>query len=106
QLGTNGGGFFGANSAHPFENPNSFTNLLTCLAIILVPIASLVMFGKMLKNFRHAGVIFGVMAVLSAATVIWAISWDSLQPNPALADRKGEVYAQDVPQAEGTVKSY
>lgn len=84
QLGTNGGGFFGANSAHPFENPNSVTNVLSCLAIILIPVASLVMFGRMLNNLQHAGVIFGVMAVLSAATVIWAVSYDSLQPNPAL----------------------
>src|SRR5262245_3959210 len=40
QLGTNGGGFFGANSCHPFENPNSYSNFLTCLCIILIPVAS------------------------------------------------------------------
>ncbi len=68
QLGTNGGGFFGANCAHPFENPNDLSNLLTCVGIILLPVASLVMFGKMLKRFRHAAVIFGVMLVLSLVT--------------------------------------
>ena len=84
QLGTNGGGFFGANSAHPFENPTAWSNFITCLAIILVPIASLVMFGSMLNNLKHAAVIFGVMFVLSAATVVWAVATDSMRPNPAL----------------------
>ena len=54
QFGTNGGGFFGANSAHPFENPNAFSNLLTCIGIFLLPVATLVMFGKMLKRYRDA----------------------------------------------------
>jgi K+-transporting ATPase ATPase A chain len=84
QLGTNGGGFFGANSAHPFENPNALTNFLTCLAIILVPVATLVMFGRMLNQMRHAAMIFGVMLVLSVTTIIWAVSHEALQPNPAL----------------------
>ena len=92
QLGTNGGGFFGANSCHPFENPNAWTNFLECLSIILVPIASLVMFGRMLKNFRHAGVIFGVMLVLSAATIVWAVYYDSMQPNPALTAHAERTY--------------
>src|SRR5262245_3224725 len=65
QFGTNGGGYFGPNSAHPFENPNDWTNFLECVGIILIPIARLVMFGKMLNNFRHAGVIFVVMLVRS-----------------------------------------
>src|SRR5438445_279877 len=53
QFGTNGGGYFGANSAHPFENPNAWTNFLTCLGLILIPVAALVMFGKMLSSYRH-----------------------------------------------------
>jgi K+-transporting ATPase ATPase A chain len=104
QLGTNGGGFFGANSAHPFENPTALSSFLECVSIILVAVASLVMFGRMLNNFRHAAVIFGVMLVLSATTVIWAISFDTLQPNPALTAREGQVYALDVPQKDGGVK--
>jgi potassium-transporting ATPase potassium-binding subunit len=92
QLGTNGGGFFGANSAHPFENPNALTNVLTCMAILLVPVASLVMFGKMLRNLRHAGVIFGVMAVVSATTVIWGVYYDSMRPNPALTAHAERTY--------------
>src|SRR5262245_29257039 len=73
QFGTNGGGYFAANSAHPFENPNSWTNFLTCLGIILIPVSTLVMFGRMLNNFRHAAVIFAVMLVLSASTIGWAV---------------------------------
>lgn len=105
QLGTNGGGFFGANSAHPFENPNSYTNVLTCLCIILIPVASLVMFGRMLNNFRHAGVIFGVMAILSAATVVWAVSFDSMQPNPALTAHVKRTYQIPDPAAEGGMRT-
>lgn len=97
QLGTNGGGFFGANSCHPFENPNSWTNFLTCVCLILVPIASLVMFGHMLLNMKHAAVIFGVMGLLSAVTVIWAVANDSLKPNPALTAHAQEKY--EVPDA-------
>ncbi len=84
QLGTNGGGFFGANSCHPFENPNSWTNALTCGCIILIPIASLVMFGRMLSQMKHAGVIFGVMLLLSASTIVWAVAFDTMRPNPGL----------------------
>ncbi len=104
QFGTNGGGFFGANSAHPFENPNAWTNFLTCLGLFLIPVSTLVMFGKMLANFRHAAVIFGVMLVLSAVTLTWAIYWDTAQPNPALTAKTDPVYPQDVPQADGTLK--
>jgi K+-transporting ATPase ATPase A chain len=106
QFGTNGGGFFGANSAHPFENPTAFSNLLTCMGIILLPVATLVMFGRMLNNFRHAAVIFGVMLVLSVTTLVWAIAFDTMQPNPALTEQKGLVYAQDLPQDDGTIKPF
>ena len=52
------------NSAHPFENPTAWTNVVECVCIILIPMAVLVMFGRMLRNMRHAAVIFGVMLVL------------------------------------------
>jgi K+-transporting ATPase ATPase A chain len=84
QLGTNGGGFFGPNCCHPFENPNSWSNFLCCLSIILLPMAAVVMFGRMLNNFRHAAVIFGVMLVFLATFIGWAVYHDSMQPNPAL----------------------
>ena len=104
QFGTNGGGYFGANSAHPFENPNSWMNFLTCVGIILIPVATLVMFGKMLQNYRHAAVIFGVMLVLSAATLVWVIHYDTAKPNPALTGKADGVYAQQLPQADGSSK--
>jgi K+-transporting ATPase ATPase A chain len=86
-LGTNGGGFFGANSAHPFENPNAWTNILECMNFMLFPFSLLIMFGAMLKNMRHARMIYGVMMVMLAALIGWSIYWDTLNPNPALAAR-------------------
>jgi K+-transporting ATPase ATPase A chain len=83
-LGTNGGGFFGANSAHPFENPNAWTNLLECMNFMLFPFALVVMFGRMLRKPRHAAVIYGVMMTMLVALTAWAIYWDTLQPNPGL----------------------
>lgn len=101
QLGTNGGGFFGANSCHPFENPNSYSNFLTCLCIILIPVASLVMLGKMLLNFSHAAVIFGVMLVLSVGTIVWAVSTDTLRPNSALTEHAERSYTIPDPSSAG-----
>ncbi len=63
QLGTNGGGFFGANSAQPMENPNYFTNMIENVCIILIPIALVFTLGYMLKRKRLAWVIFGVMTI-------------------------------------------
>jgi K+-transporting ATPase ATPase A chain len=83
-LGTNGGGFFGANSSHPFENPSAWTNFLTCVNILIFPFALVIMFGRMLRNMRHAVILYGVMMVLFLAMIVWGISWDTLQPNPGL----------------------
>src|SRR5206468_10764886 len=74
-LGTNGGGFFGANSAHPFENPSAWTNFLTCLNILVFPFSLVVMFGRMLHNMRHAVVIYGVMMAMFLVMIGWAIYW-------------------------------
>jgi K+-transporting ATPase ATPase A chain len=101
QFGTNGGGFMAINTAHPFENPNSWTNFLSCLGIILIPISALVMFGRMLKNFRHAAVIFGVMLVLSLTTIGWALYWDTSKPNPGLIAQAERAYQIADPSAEG-----
>ncbi|MFZ0242858.1 MAG: potassium-transporting ATPase subunit KdpA [Desulfobacterales bacterium] len=77
QLGTNGGGFFGPNSAHPFENPSFFTNLVECLSIILIPMASVWMFGRITSRMRHAVIVFGVMSVLLVGTVGLAVHFES-----------------------------
>ena len=60
-LGTNGGGYFGMNSAHPFENPTGLTNFLNCLSMMIFPFALVLMYGRMLGRMRHAYVIFSVM---------------------------------------------
>ena len=69
QLGTNGGGFFGANSAVPFENPNYFTNMVENICIVLIPIAMVFAFGFMLKRKKFAWVIFAVMTLVSFASL-------------------------------------
>jgi K+-transporting ATPase ATPase A chain len=91
-LGTNGGGFFGANSTHPFENPSALSNFLTCVNILIFPFSLVVMFGKMLGNLRHAAVIYGVMMVMFLVMIGWGIYWDTLQPNPALTAQPERVY--------------
>lgn len=64
QLGTNGGGFFNANSAHPFENPTPLSNFLETLAILCIPAAATYMYGYLIKDRRQGWVIFLVMFVL------------------------------------------
>ena len=64
QLGTNGGGFFGVNSAHPFENPTPFSNFLEMLAILLIPAASTYTFGKMVGSRRHGACLLAAMLVI------------------------------------------
>ena len=56
QLGTNGGGWFGPNCTHPFENPTFWSNVLSNVAIILIPMATVWMFGRITGRIRHAAV--------------------------------------------------
>jgi K+-transporting ATPase ATPase A chain len=63
-LGTNGGGIFNANSSHPFENPNNFTNFLQLILIFLIPAGLTYTFGKMVKNTREGWAVFGAMAAM------------------------------------------
>jgi K+-transporting ATPase ATPase A chain len=88
-LGTNGGGFFGANSAHPYENPSGWSNFVECVSILIFPFSLVVMFGRMLNQMRHAAVIYGVMLLLFAGMIGWAVRTDTLQPNPAFAAEVG-----------------
>lgn len=67
QLGTNGGGFFGANSAHPFENPTPFSNFLEMLSILLIPTALTFTYGKMTGSKRGGWTLFSVMLILLIA---------------------------------------
>ncbi|MBO0781315.1 MAG: potassium-transporting ATPase subunit KdpA [Ktedonobacteraceae bacterium] len=73
ELGTNGGGFFNANSAHPFENPNALTQLLEILAIFSIGAGLTYMFGKMAGNTKQGWVIFGAMLLLFVLGVAIAL---------------------------------
>jgi K+-transporting ATPase ATPase A chain len=88
-LGTNGGGFYGMNSAHPFENPTAGSNIITTSSFMLFPMALVLMYGRMLSRRRHANVIFAVMLTLLVGTVLWAIYFDTLKPNPGLTAHSG-----------------
>jgi K+-transporting ATPase ATPase A chain len=83
QLGTNGGGFFGANSAHPFENPTALSNFLQMLAILLIPSSQIYAFGILAKARKHAFVLYMVMLVTLVGALLVAL-WAEGQPNPAL----------------------
>ncbi len=84
QLGTNGGGFFGTNSAHPFENPNYFTNMVECICIILIPIALVFALGYMLKRKKFAWMVFAVMTAGYLLFVVPSIYYE-MKGNPAIA---------------------
>jgi len=83
-LGTNGGGFFGANSAHPFENPNPFTNFLEIFSIFLIPAGLTYTLGRMTGSQHHGWAVFFAMAVLFFAGVATAY-WAEARGNPLLA---------------------
>ncbi|WP_394558426.1 potassium-transporting ATPase subunit KdpA [Aquipseudomonas alcaligenes] len=84
QLGTNGGGFFGVNSAHPFENPTALSNLLELAAIILIPVALVFSFGHYVKDLRQSRAILASMLILFVIGLGITL-WAEYQPNPALA---------------------
>ena len=84
QIGTNGGGYFGVNSAHPFENPNYFTNMVENVCIVLIPIALVFALGYMIKRKRFAWMIFGVMTLGFLILLIPSIYYE-MHGNPAIA---------------------
>jgi K+-transporting ATPase ATPase A chain len=83
QLGTNGGGFFGANSAHPFENPNYFTNMVECGSIFLIPVALVFAMGYVLKKRKLAWTIFGVMTIGCLLFLLPSVYYE-MKGNPAI----------------------
>ena len=92
QLGTNGGGFFGQNSAHPLENPTPLANFIEVYGLLIVSASLVFTFGLMIGDKRHAWCLFSVMLILLAGsfTVAW---WAESQPNPVTANL--------LPQLEG-----
>src|SRR4029077_20255944 len=98
-LGTNGGGFYGMNSAHPLENPTATSNFFTTLAMMLFPFALVLMYGRMLGRIRHSVVIYGVMLTMMIGLIAWVIYFDPLQPNPGLTAHAGATYQIANPSA-------
>lgn len=81
QLGTNGGGFFNANSAHPFENPTALTNLFEMIALLAIPAAIVYSFGILIKSRTHALLIFCTMLAIWLAGYALSI-YSEHHPNP------------------------
>jgi K+-transporting ATPase ATPase A chain len=96
-LGTNGGGVFNANSAHPYENPTAVTNLLQMLAIFVIPAALCFMFGHVVGDRRQGWTILAVMTALFVAGAIAAMAFEQ-QGNPQFA-------ALGVDQAHGALQA-
>jgi len=89
-LGSNGGGFFSANSAHPFENPNGLTNILQTFMIIIIPASLVFTFGYIIRNFKQGLAIYAAMMTLflmGAGLAVWSES--QLNPNIGNLDVSG-----------------
>jgi K+-transporting ATPase ATPase A chain len=77
ELGTNGGGFFNANSAHPYENPSAWTTILQIWALLLIPVSSVLAFGRAVGDLRQGRAILvtmGILLVLGVGVIYWAES--------------------------------
>jgi potassium-transporting ATPase potassium-binding subunit len=90
QIGTNGGGFFNANSAHPFENPTPWTNFWSVFAIFMIPSALVYMFGRMVKHTRHGWAVWSAMFLLFFGGVVTTY-WAEARGNPVHAARGVDV---------------
>jgi K+-transporting ATPase ATPase A chain len=97
-LGTNGGGYYGMNSAHPFEDPTDWSNLFNTVAMMIFPFALVFMYGKMLKRKKHSYVIFAVMFILMVGTIVWSVYFDTTKPNPAFTAHP-ETRTYEIPSA-------
>jgi K+-transporting ATPase ATPase A chain len=84
QLGTNGGGFFNANGAHPYENPTGLTNLLSVFLLLCVPVALTYTFGKMVGSVRQGAAVLAAVAILFGAALAGGLVAEH-GPNPAVA---------------------
>jgi len=98
-LGTNGGGFYGMNSAHPLENPTATSNFFTTLAMMIFPFSLVLMYGRMLGRIRHSVVIYSVMLAMMAGLIAWVIVTDTMRPNPGLTAHAGATYQIANPSA-------
>ena len=92
QLGTNGGGFFNANSAHPFENPTPWSNFLQMIAIFIIPAGLTYTLGRMVKHQRHGWAVWTAMFILFFAGTTTAY-WAEAKGNPIHAERGIDITA-------------
>ncbi len=83
-LGTNGGGFFNANSAHPYENPTPLTNFVQMISMFLIPAGLCFTFGRMISDSRQGWAVFGAMTAIFVAMAVIAL-WAEQQGNPLFA---------------------
>ncbi len=102
QLGTNGGGFFNVNSAHPFENPTPLTNFLELLSILLIPAALCYTFGRMVGDTRQGWVVLGAMTVIFVALLALTVGAEQ-SGNPLLA-KQGVDQVASATQAGGNME--
>ena len=84
ELGTNGGGFLNVNSAHPFENPSAFTNILEMLALLVIPVALTYTFGRMVGDTRQGWAVLAAMGILVVSLLCLA-TYSEQQGNPLIA---------------------
>ncbi|MGB9679255.1 MAG: potassium-transporting ATPase subunit KdpA [Thermoanaerobacteraceae bacterium] len=84
-IGTNGGGFFGANSAHPFENPTWFTNMIEMLSMMIIPASLIYTYGLMINNKKHSWLIYISLAVIFVFLAVGAVYAES-HPGPVYAN--------------------
>ena len=82
ELGTNGGGFFNANSSHPYENPNMWTNLIEILLMLCIPVALTRTFGRMVGNIKQGYALLGAMVVLFAISFTCVVTAESFSVDP------------------------
>ncbi len=101
-VGTNGGGFFNANAAHPYENPNAFTNLLTVLLEFSIGAALTMTFGRMVGNMKQGWALFGAMAILFLVGAFVCYGAESAG-NPAFAKNGVDQQASEL-QAGGNME--
>ena len=101
QLGTNGGGFFGVNSAHPFENPTPLSNFLEMLAILLIAAALTYTFGRIVNDQRQGWALLAAMTVLFVMVLALNV-WVEQRGNPTLAARTASRRRQPDPSPAAT----
>ncbi len=80
ELGTNGGGFFNANSAHPFENPSAISNFFEMVALVLIPAALCFTFGKMVRDIRQGWVLFFAMGIIFMGALFLTVNLEQQAP--------------------------